>query len=61
MAALCTRDLVTFLASYLRAGRVMVALTFRSDELPGLHLLRGLAELARNRPEWGTMVRDRRR
>jgi DNA-binding CsgD family transcriptional regulator/tetratricopeptide (TPR) repeat protein len=45
-----TRDLVTFLASYLSAGRVMVALTFRSDELPGLHPLRGLlAELARNR------------
>lgn len=45
-----TRDLVTFLAGYLTAGRVLVALTFRSDELPGLHPLRGLlAELARNR------------
>jgi DNA-binding CsgD family transcriptional regulator/tetratricopeptide (TPR) repeat protein len=45
-----TRDLITFLAAYLRAGRVMVVLTFRSDELPRLHPLRGLlAELARNR------------
>jgi ATP/maltotriose-dependent transcriptional regulator MalT len=45
-----TRDLVAFLATYLRSGRVMVALTFRSDELHRLHPLRGLlAELARNR------------
>jgi predicted ATPase len=45
-----TRDLVAFLATYLRSGRVVVALTFRSDELHRLHPLRGLlAELARNR------------
>ncbi|HEX8134394.1 MAG TPA: AAA family ATPase, partial [Actinomycetes bacterium] len=45
-----TRDLVAFLAAYLRSGRVLVVLTFRSDELHRLHPLRGLlAELARNR------------
>jgi len=45
-----TRDLVAFLAAYLRSGKVMVALTFRSDELYRLHPLRGLlAELIRNR------------
>ena len=45
-----TRDLVTFLATSLRAGRVLLVLTFRSDELHRLHPLRGLlAELARNR------------
>ena len=45
-----TRDLVAFLAAYLRAGRAMLVLTFRSDELHRLHPLRGLlGELARNR------------
>jgi tetratricopeptide (TPR) repeat protein len=45
-----TRDLVAFLTAYLRSGRVMVALTFRSDELHRLHpLCELLAELARNR------------
>jgi DNA-binding CsgD family transcriptional regulator len=45
-----TRDLVAFLAASLRSGRVMMALTFRSDELHRLHPLRGLlGELARNR------------
>jgi DNA-binding CsgD family transcriptional regulator len=45
-----TRDLVAFLATALRSGRVMVVLTFRSDELRRLHPLRRLlAELARNR------------
>jgi DNA-binding CsgD family transcriptional regulator len=45
-----TRDLVAFLAAYLRSGHVMVALTYRSDELHRLHPLRGLlAELVRNR------------
>ena len=45
-----TRDLVAFLATYLRNGPVLVLLTFRSDELHRLHPLRGLlAELARNR------------
>jgi DNA-binding NarL/FixJ family response regulator len=45
-----TRDLVAFLGAYLRSGRVMVALTYRSDELNRLHPLRELlAELVRNR------------
>ena len=45
-----TRDLVAFLAASLRSGRVLLVLTFRSDELHRLHPLRGLlAELARNR------------
>jgi DNA-binding CsgD family transcriptional regulator/tetratricopeptide (TPR) repeat protein len=45
-----TRDLVTFLAASLRSGRVLVVLTFRSDELDRRHPLRGLlGELARNR------------
>jgi DNA-binding CsgD family transcriptional regulator len=45
-----TRDLVAFLAAYLRSSRVLLALTFRSDELHRLHPLRGLlGELARNR------------
>lgn len=45
-----TRDLITVLATYLRAARVMVVFTFRTDELPRRHPLRGLlAELARNR------------
>jgi DNA-binding CsgD family transcriptional regulator/tetratricopeptide (TPR) repeat protein len=45
-----TRDLVAYLAAALRSGRVMVALTFRSDELDRRHPLRGLlGELARNR------------
>jgi predicted ATPase len=45
-----TRDLLAYLATYLRSGRVMVVLTFRSDELDRLHPLRRLlAELARNR------------
>jgi DNA-binding CsgD family transcriptional regulator len=45
-----TRDLVAFLAASLRSGRVMLVLTFRSDELHRLHPLRGLlGELARNR------------
>jgi DNA-binding CsgD family transcriptional regulator len=45
-----TRNLVAFLAAYLRSGRVLLVLTFRSDELHRLHPLRRLlAELARNR------------
>ena len=45
-----TRDLLAYLAAALRSGRVMVVLTFRSDELHRRHPLRGLlAELARNR------------
>ena len=45
-----TRDLVAFLATYLRNGPVLVLLTFRSDELHRLHPLRGLlGELIRNR------------
>jgi DNA-binding CsgD family transcriptional regulator/tetratricopeptide (TPR) repeat protein len=45
-----TRDLLAFLAASLRSGRVLVVLTFRSDELDRLHPLRGLlGELARNR------------
>jgi predicted ATPase len=45
-----TRDLVAFLAASLRSGRVLLVLTFRSDELDRLHPLRGLlGELARNR------------
>jgi DNA-binding CsgD family transcriptional regulator len=45
-----TRDLVAFLAAYLRSGRVLLLLTFRSDELHRLHPLRGLlGELGRNR------------
>jgi DNA-binding CsgD family transcriptional regulator/tetratricopeptide (TPR) repeat protein len=45
-----TRGLVAFLAASLRSGRVLVVLTFRSDELDRLHPLRGLlGELARNR------------
>jgi DNA-binding CsgD family transcriptional regulator/tetratricopeptide (TPR) repeat protein len=45
-----TRDLVAFLATSLRSGRVMVVGTFRSDELDRRHPLRGLlGELTRNR------------
>jgi predicted ATPase len=45
-----TRDLLAYLATYLRAGPVMLVGTFRSDELHRLHPLRRLlAELARNR------------
>jgi predicted ATPase len=45
-----TRDLVAFLASSLRSGRVLVVLTFRSDELDRRHPLHGLlGELIRNR------------
>ena len=45
-----TRDLLAYLATYLRSGRVLVVGSFRSDELHRLHPLRGLlAELARNR------------
>jgi DNA-binding CsgD family transcriptional regulator len=45
-----TRDLLAFLAASLRSGRVLLVLTFRSDELHRLHPLRGLlGELARNR------------
>src|SRR5262245_57964155 len=45
-----TRDLVAYLATYLRNGPVLVLLTFRSDELHRLHPLRGLlGELSRNR------------
>src|SRR4029453_16895993 len=44
------RDLVAFLATALRSGRVLVVVTFRSDELDRRHPLRRLlAELARNR------------
>jgi DNA-binding CsgD family transcriptional regulator/tetratricopeptide (TPR) repeat protein len=45
-----TRDLLAFLVASLRAGRVLLVCTFRSDELHRLHPLRGLlGELARNR------------
>jgi ATP/maltotriose-dependent transcriptional regulator MalT len=45
-----TRDLLAYLATYLRSGRVLVVGSFRSDELDRLHPLRRLlAELARNR------------
>jgi hypothetical protein len=45
-----TRDLVAYLATYLRSGRVLLVGTFRSDELHRLHPLRGLlGELGRNR------------
>jgi DNA-binding CsgD family transcriptional regulator len=45
-----TRDLLAFMASSLRSGRVLLVGTFRSDELHRLHPLRGLlGELARNR------------
>ena len=43
-----TRELLAYLATYLRSGRVMVVLTFRSDELDRLHPLRRLlGELAK--------------
>jgi DNA-binding CsgD family transcriptional regulator/tetratricopeptide (TPR) repeat protein len=45
-----TRDLLAYLATYLRSGRVLLVLTFRSDELHRRHPLRGLlGELGRNR------------
>jgi len=45
-----TRDLLAYLATYLRSGRAMVVCTFRSDELHRRHPLRGLlGELGRNR------------
>jgi ATP/maltotriose-dependent transcriptional regulator MalT len=45
-----TRDLLAYLATTLRSGRVLVVGTFRSDELHRRHPLRGLlGELARNR------------
>jgi DNA-binding CsgD family transcriptional regulator/tetratricopeptide (TPR) repeat protein len=45
-----TRDLLAFLATYLRSGRVLVVGSFRSDELDRLHPLRRLlGELGRNR------------
>jgi hypothetical protein len=45
-----TRDLLAYLATALRSGRVMVVLTFRSDELDRRHPLRALlGELGRNR------------
>jgi DNA-binding CsgD family transcriptional regulator/tetratricopeptide (TPR) repeat protein len=45
-----TRDLVAYLATYLRSGRVLLVGSFRSDELDRLHPLRRLlAELTRNR------------
>jgi predicted ATPase len=45
-----TRDLLAFLATFLRSGPVIVVLTFRSDELDRHHPLRRLlAELACNR------------
>ena len=45
-----TRDLLAYLATYLRSGRVLVVGSFRSDELHRRHPLRGLlGELARNR------------
>jgi DNA-binding CsgD family transcriptional regulator len=45
-----TRDLLAYLATALRSGRVMVVLTFRSDELHRRHPLRRLlGELTRNR------------
>ena len=43
-----SRDLVAFLARTLRAGRVMVVVSYRSDELHRRHPLRPLlAELVR--------------
>ena len=45
-----TRDLLAYLATYLRSGRVLLVGTFRSDELHRHHPLRRLlGELARNR------------
>jgi DNA-binding CsgD family transcriptional regulator/tetratricopeptide (TPR) repeat protein len=45
-----TRDLLAFLATTLRSGRVLLVGTFRSDELHRLHPLRQLlGELAHNR------------
>jgi predicted ATPase len=45
-----TRDLLAYLATSLRSGRVMVVGSFRNDELDRRHPLRGLlGELARNR------------
>jgi DNA-binding CsgD family transcriptional regulator len=45
-----TRDLLAYLATSLRPGRVLLVGTFRSDELDRLHPLRRLlGELARNR------------
>jgi tetratricopeptide (TPR) repeat protein len=45
-----TRDLLAFLATSLRSGRVLVVGSFRSDELDRLHPLRRLlGELGRNR------------
>src|SRR4030095_11745190 len=45
-----TRDLLAYLATYLRSGPVMVVLTFRSDELDRLPPLRGpLGGLGRHR------------
>jgi DNA-binding CsgD family transcriptional regulator/tetratricopeptide (TPR) repeat protein len=45
-----TRDLLAYLATTLRSGRVLLVGSFRSDELDRLHPLRRLlAELARNR------------
>jgi DNA-binding CsgD family transcriptional regulator/tetratricopeptide (TPR) repeat protein len=45
-----TRDLVAYMATYLRIHPVLLVLTFRSDELHRLHPLRRLlGELARNR------------
>jgi DNA-binding CsgD family transcriptional regulator/tetratricopeptide (TPR) repeat protein len=45
-----TRDLLAYLATYLRVHPVLLVLTFRSDELDRLHPLRGLlGELVRNR------------
>jgi DNA-binding CsgD family transcriptional regulator len=45
-----TRDLLAYLATYLRAQPVLLVLTFRSDELDRRHPLRRLlAELGRNR------------
>jgi len=45
-----TRDLLAYLATYLRSERVLLVGTFRSDELDRLHPLRQLlSELTRNR------------
>jgi AAA ATPase domain len=45
-----TRDLLAFLATFLRSGRVLLVGTFRSDELDRRHPLRRLlGELGRNR------------
>jgi DNA-binding CsgD family transcriptional regulator/tetratricopeptide (TPR) repeat protein len=45
-----TRDLLAYLATYLRVHPVLLVLTFRSDELHRRHPLRGLlGELTRNR------------